>query len=201
MLSQFTDNPTNENLSHQFCGKAVIQAQSIGLHLNGQQDDGRDGQRATLLCCVWAIDKMDAAFSGHAVLIHDRDISRDLDQCFEQQEPPFRLLLAILKLLDTVIDLYRPTTSSDKAITLCQNFPAFEDIVTKCDGHRIGASALGMPPQSKITETKILSQSLKQQPSKLSTTQLQSCHLAPSHGSIRSALPYRICAKRSLPPY
>ncbi len=118
--------------------------QSLGLHIKGQQAEHRDPHSTTLLCCVWAADRMNAAFNGRPVMMHERDLRKDLQHCFELQEPCFSLFLAVLPLLDKVIELYRPLSNFGDAPSLTGEFPAFEDVVLQCGGSRIGTSALGM---------------------------------------------------------
>lgn len=127
-----------------FCARAVHQAQSLGLHLQGHYTERTDQTNTTLLCCIWAIDRLNAALNGRPVLMHERDLRQDLGHCFEQQEPGFRLLLEVISLLDTVIGLYRPQISSHSPTTLHLNFPDFEDVVSKCCSADIGTSALGL---------------------------------------------------------
>jgi len=87
---------------------------------------------------------MNAAFNGRAVQMHERDISKDLNQCFKEQEPCFRVFLEVIVLLDKVIDLYRPLASPGAPATLNWDFPSFEEVVLNCGGSQIGTSALGM---------------------------------------------------------
>jgi len=56
---------------------------------------------------------MNAAFNGRPVLMHERDLRKDLTCCFEEQEPCFRVFLKVIELLDKVIDLYRPLPTGD----------------------------------------------------------------------------------------
>lgn len=90
------------------------------------------------------MDRMNAAFNGRAVSLHERDHRKDLDQCFQQQEPPFRLFLEVIVLLDKVIELYRPLALSGNVPILSWDFPAFEDLVLGCGCSHIGTIALGM---------------------------------------------------------
>lgn len=143
LMSQFSDNPVGEDISSQLCGRAVQHVQSLGLHVKGQQEEHRDRCSTTLLCCIWAIDRMNAAFNGCPVLMHERDSRKDLEQCFEQQDPCFRVFLKVIELLDKVIDLYRPLPTSGDQPGLNWDFPAFEDVVISCSGSQVSTSALG----------------------------------------------------------
>lgn len=143
-MSQYTDTAIGEDISSQLCGRAVHYVQTLGLHLKGQQqEEDMDRKVTTLLSCVWATDRMNAAINGRPVQMHERDIGRDLELCFGQQEPCFRVFLEVVKLLDKVIDLYRPTPTPSVAAELACDFPAFEDVVMQCSGSHIGTPALG----------------------------------------------------------
>jgi hypothetical protein len=145
LMSQFSDNPVSEDISSQLCGRAVQHVQSHGLHLKGRQEEHIDRCSTTLLCCIWAIDRMNAAFNGRPVLMHERDLRKDLELCFEQQDPCFRVFLKVIELLDKVIDLYRPLPPSGDQPRPNWDFPVFEDVVTSCGGSQVSTSALGKP--------------------------------------------------------
>ncbi|KAF7914959.1 hypothetical protein BELL_0016g00040 [Botrytis elliptica] len=137
LLSLFIDNSSSEDLASQFSGKATHYLEGMGLHLEGQVEDAS----AKLLCCVYALDRMNAAFHGRPVLMHERDMRRDLHQCFNQQEPSFRLFLKIISLLDDVIEIYRPPNQSEQG-GMDVRFPAFEELVLDCAAAHIGTSSL-----------------------------------------------------------
>ncbi|CZS94521.1 uncharacterized protein RAG0_04466 [Rhynchosporium agropyri] len=141
LLSQFIDDPPGEDLSSQYCMKAVHQAQSLGLHIKGQEEVDDQGQ-TTMLCCIWAMDRMNAAFKGRPVTMHERDLRKDLGYCLQIQDPAFRLFLEIVTLLDKVIGFYRPQSNPGDAFVSDMEFPAYEDIVLKYGGSLIGMPAL-----------------------------------------------------------
>jgi hypothetical protein len=143
LMSQFIDGPDSGDISSQLCGRAVHYVQSIGLHIQGRQEEYRDQYGITLLSCIWAIDRMNAAFNGRPVLMHERDLRTDFEECLEQQEPCFRLFLQIVALLDKTIRLYRPSASSSDPV-LDEDFPSFEDLVVRCGSSQIGTSLIGM---------------------------------------------------------
>jgi hypothetical protein len=143
LMSQFIDGPDSGDISSQLCGRAVHYVQSIGLHVKGRQEEYRDQYGATLLSCVWAIDRMNAAFNGRPVLMHERDLRTDFEECLEQQEPCFRLFLKIVALLDKIIGLYRPSIGFNDSVS-DEDFPSFEDLVVRCGGSHIGTSLIGM---------------------------------------------------------
>lgn len=141
LMSHFADGPDSGDLSSQLCARAVHHVQSIGLHLRWRLRGPEDQYGITLLCCVWALDRMNAAFLGRPVLIHERDIGTNLDHCFEQQAPYFRLFLHVILLLDKIIELYRPLSANESRREI--DFPSFEDLVAKCPGSHIATPILG----------------------------------------------------------
>jgi hypothetical protein len=101
-----------------------------------------------LFCCVWALDKLNAAFHGRPVMMHERDIGRDLEACFSQQEPCFQLFLRTVSLLDKVIGLYRPR--QDPSVMPEHDFPLFEDLVERSDALYIDSQYLALAARSLI---------------------------------------------------
>ncbi len=128
-------------MSSQLCARAVHHVHSTGLHVRGEQEIQKDPYGATLLSCIWAVDRLNAAMNGRPVLMHDQDFGKDLDQCFQQQKPCLRLFIEVVKLLDEVIRLYRPSAVSDPFLD--KIYPSFEDLVVKCGGSGIAVSSLG----------------------------------------------------------
>ncbi|RAL61029.1 hypothetical protein DID88_010125 [Monilinia fructigena] len=137
LLSLFIDNSSSEDLASQFSGKAAHYLQGMGLHLEGQQEDAS----TKLLCCVYALDRMNAAFHGRPILMHERDLRKDLHQCFKRQEPAFRLLLQVILLLDNVIEMYRPLNQSEHG-GMDVDFPSFEELVLECEASQVGTASL-----------------------------------------------------------
>ncbi|RDW91650.1 hypothetical protein BP5796_02815 [Coleophoma crateriformis] len=131
LMFQFNDEPDGGDFSSQLCLRAVHYSQTIGLHLKSQQCSSRDKSAARLFCCIWAIDKMNSAFHGRPVMMHERDFSRNLVECIQQQEAPFRLLLETTLLLDKIIDRYRPTQESEEDV-MKDVFPTFEELAIRC---------------------------------------------------------------------
>jgi hypothetical protein len=135
--------------------------------------------------------------------MHERDIRKDLEDCFQQQQPCFRLFLEIIMLLDKVIDLYRPMANSGESQSLGWEFPAFEDVVMKCGGSQIGTSALGKPILTRLrcnaVEGPIID--MEQLPLRFSIMLSLYCHLDHGHGQIRSDHPHHTFAKHSQPPF
>jgi hypothetical protein len=71
LMSQFTDIPVGDDMPPQLCGRAVHHVQTLGLHLKRQQEDERGSYNTTLLCCIYSIDRMNAAFYGRPTLMHE----------------------------------------------------------------------------------------------------------------------------------
>ncbi|KAB8290811.1 hypothetical protein EYC80_008448 [Monilinia laxa] len=137
LLSLFIDNSSSEDFASQFSGKAAHYLQGMGLHLEGQQEDAS----TKLLCCVYALDRMNAAFHGRPILMHERDLRKDLHQCFKRQKPAFRLFLQVILLLDDVIEIYRPLNQSEHG-GMDVDFPSFEELVSQCEASQVGTACL-----------------------------------------------------------
>jgi hypothetical protein len=147
LMSFFSDGPDGGETSSQLCGRAVQYVHVLGLHVQRQPNINDDKNAVTLLCSIWALDRMNAALHGCPVLMHERDLGRDMQWCFEQQVPSFRLLLRVLELLDKTIQLYRPsslTSDWDNA------FPSFETVLIQSGATNIQTNLLGTSPCSHM---------------------------------------------------
>ncbi len=140
LLSFFIDGPNGGDVSSQLCGRAVHYIHSMGLHIQTQQQGQDDQYAQTLLCCIWALDRLNAALHGRPVLMHERDLGRDLNACFQAQNVCFRLFLRVAMLLDNVIGLYRP--SDEKDVGPSAEFPLFEELLDDVGGAQIPTSLL-----------------------------------------------------------
>ncbi|KAI1344349.1 hypothetical protein F5Y15DRAFT_411194 [Xylariaceae sp. FL0016] len=130
------DNPALLN------SRAVHQMQTLGLQMAIDDGSSKIDMVRTLFCCVWASDRINGALYGRAILIHERDVGWDMDDCIARQSPPFRLFLMIIQLLDQVIDLYRPCNQS-KGSTLVE-LPIFEQMILDAGASRISNSCLAL---------------------------------------------------------
>jgi hypothetical protein len=135
------EGPEGVETSTQLCSRMVQLVHTIGLHhqRSKNSDESRD---VTVLCCVWALDRLNAAIHGRPVIMHQQDISRDLQQCFNSQEPSFKILLHVLVQLDNIIWLYRPRGNLDPK-ELQFDLPSFEEILTKNGGESLPVKFLG----------------------------------------------------------
>jgi len=142
LMSFFMEGPEGRDMASQLCARAVECAFSVGLHLKDSQNHQDDAYAVSLFCCVWALDRMHAAFHGRPVMMHERDIRGNFHECFKRQEACFRLLLSVVALLDNVIDLYRP--GFDPETTGWEgHFPSFEELWANTSGASIGTSLVG----------------------------------------------------------
>ena len=107
-MSFFSEGPEGRELSIPHCGKAVQYVLSLDLHLQGRHRDQADEHAVSLFCCIWALERLNAAFHGRPVLMHQRDLRRNLEDYIDHQQPCFQLFLRVIFLLDKVIDIYRP---------------------------------------------------------------------------------------------
>jgi hypothetical protein len=122
--------------------QAIHHAQTIGLHLGRSMNDQNNEYLARLFCCLWALDKLNAGLNGRPIMIQDRDVGIDINACFEKQSPEFGIFLQVAKILDKVIELYRP--SADSSITGWEeDFPGFEELVIQSHGREVFPLLLG----------------------------------------------------------
>ncbi|KAK8096189.1 hypothetical protein PG999_014211 [Apiospora kogelbergensis] len=117
-------SPDEADLPALLFTRASHHLQTLGHHIGAVSDDDAaegqgPGQAAhyvdevrTVYCCVWALDRLTAAFYGRACILHERDIGWDMDKVGQQLPPAFRLFMAIARLLDRVIDIYRPVKTA-----------------------------------------------------------------------------------------
>ncbi|OHE90365.1 fungal specific transcription factor domain-containing protein [Colletotrichum orchidophilum] len=137
ILSLYTHFSQDRHLSAELAAQAVSNAQTVGLHLHNPPARSEDPAYLTrLFCCVWAMDQLNAAFHGRPVMIHERDLGRDMEGCIREQDSCFRLFLEIVVLLGRIIDLYRPAAKNTGCVVM-EDFPSFDSLVDK-------AQALGV---------------------------------------------------------
>jgi hypothetical protein len=142
LLSLFTQLSEDRHSSAELASRAVSYVHTTGLHLDTQKNR-KDHEFVTrLFCCVWVLDRLNAAFHGRPVLMHERDYGRDIEQCIKSQDPTFQLLLKVVMLLDKVIALYRPSADENRR-SWETDFPSFEDLLGTSGPIRAGAHLLG----------------------------------------------------------
>ncbi|KAJ9660429.1 hypothetical protein H2198_002547 [Neophaeococcomyces mojaviensis] len=140
LMSFWVDGREGSENSSLLIGRAVQYVHSLGLHIQGRDDEPQTAYNETLFCCIWAIDKMNAAFHGRPVLMHDRDIDRSLQRSFDTQNSAFKLLLHVVALLDRVIELYRPGGGTEDELS--GGFDTFEGLILKCDASQVSTRFL-----------------------------------------------------------
>lgn len=141
LMAHFADGPEGGDVASQFLGRSMQHLMTLGLHVRGSHQSA-EPYGITLFCCIWALDRMNAAFHGRPVMMHERDIAQDIEQCFGQQQPSFRLLLEVILLLDKVIALYRWSYDRDQS-GVDIDFPSFEELVARCTDSQITTQFLG----------------------------------------------------------
>lgn len=140
-LALFTQFSHQSNLSAELTARAISHAQTIGLHLGVPSTRKNHEYLTCLFCCVWAVDKLNAAFQGRPTMMHEQDFGRDLNKALMSQEGCFRLLLKVISFLDAIIALYRPAAGGQK--NSMKEIPSFEDLIHECDAVRVSSSLLG----------------------------------------------------------
>lgn len=140
LMSFFIDSQEGNETSTFMVGRAIQYVHSLGLHLKVRDGEPDSEYAKKAFCCVWVLDRLNAACHGRAVIMHARDISRPLRECFLVQDPPFRLICHIVELLDDVIKLYCPGLAEKEEPA---EFPLFEDLVLQCDALHIPSNFLG----------------------------------------------------------
>lgn len=94
-------------------GNLVSIAASHGVHLElqgkGHLADQRypPGTGKRLFKCIYALDRLLAAFSGRPVMFHNEDLM-DRPKADPDDPPSFRLFMSLIHVLDQVIEMYRP---------------------------------------------------------------------------------------------
>ncbi|RYO80872.1 hypothetical protein DL766_001954 [Monosporascus sp. MC13-8B] len=121
---------------------AVHQMHTLGLHLAADRDRDDFISTRSLFCCLWALDRITSSLYGRALLIHERDIGWDLDACIEAQSAPFRLFLMVVRLLDKVIDLYRPKNLLIQEVKVIE-LPIFEQMIIDAGATKVPSAFLG----------------------------------------------------------
>lgn len=140
ILALNTYSSPDRHLSTELASLAVSYTQTVGLHHRSPPASWNPECLERLFCCVWAVDRLNAAFHGRPVLMHERDFGRDLGSCLARQESCFRLFLECVVLLDGVIHLYRPTADpSGNGWEL----PRFEELVEKASAFDVESQLLG----------------------------------------------------------
>lgn len=139
LVALFTQYAKDRDLSAELSASAIGYSHTAGIHLDNQS--GSEEARCRLFCCVWALDKLNAATHGRPVMMHPRDIGRNVTDAILAQQPAFQLLLWIVVLLDKVIEIYRPHSELETFPE--SDFPLFEDLIDKTNAGNVNSRFLG----------------------------------------------------------
>jgi hypothetical protein len=145
LVALFTQYAKDRDLSTELAASAIGYSHTAGIHLENNQgsmtQNQREEARCRLFCCVWALDKLNAATQGRPVMMHERDIGRNVTDAILAQQPAFQLLLWIVVLLDKVIEIYRPHSSLETFPEA--DFPLFEELIDKTNAGNVSSRFLG----------------------------------------------------------
>lgn len=122
--------------------RLVSLAHTHGIHLELLNRAHADGQPAAdggrLFRCLYALDRLLAAFAGRPVMFHNNDLIRAPSP--DDKDPPaFRLFMSLILLLDQVIEMYRPNPKVSYI-----DVPVFERLAIEARAHCEPDSILGM---------------------------------------------------------
>ncbi|RCI09229.1 hypothetical protein L249_1390 [Ophiocordyceps polyrhachis-furcata BCC 54312] len=134
------------DLPAQLGGRAIHHVQTLGLQVLRWDAPDCDDDLHNLFCVVWALDRINAAVYGRPCLIHERDISVNLEACIRKRPPCFRLFLLIVRWLDQVIELYRPGPSAEASAlhkVAHVDLPILEAMIVDADALKVPSSLIG----------------------------------------------------------
>ena len=120
------------DLPSQWSSRLVHLAHTMGIHLASNEEGN------WVFLDIWALDRLNAAFHGRPVLLHERDSDLNIQVMINDIGPAWparRLFLQVVMLLDGVIGLYRPATAQNYP-KIAFEFPSFEELVLNTGGTR-----------------------------------------------------------------
>ncbi|KAK8087586.1 hypothetical protein PG997_002547 [Apiospora hydei] len=140
-------SPDEADLPALLFARASHHLQTLGHHIGGP-DEAADpegyAEVRTVYCCVWALDRLTAAFYGRACILHERDIGWDMDKIIETASnsssaplpPAFR-----------VIDIYRPIKKVDveeeeQLQPVMVDLPILEQMIVDSDATEVPSGLL-----------------------------------------------------------
>lgn len=159
-------SPEEADLPALLFARASHHLQTLGHHIGGPDeaaDPGGYAEVRTVYCCVWALDRLTAAFYGRACILHERDIGWDMDKILGERAggprgggdgssssprsrrlpPAFRVFLGIARLLDQVIDMYRPIKKVGAEEPLMVDLPILEQMIIDAGATEVPSGLLG----------------------------------------------------------
>lgn len=143
LASLHTEGIDGSEESSMWLVQAMHHAQSLGIHLGQQQASvgGHELLTKRLFWCLWALDQANSAMNGRPIIMNDIDIAIEPFADGESGYPAFDGWLRISKLLNQIIDFYRPHHSTD--ITGWEDsYPGFEEIIDEAHGWELPQSIL-----------------------------------------------------------
>ncbi|KAG9233582.1 hypothetical protein BJ875DRAFT_485026 [Amylocarpus encephaloides] len=144
LISLHSEGSDGAEESSLHLAEAIHHAHTIGLHLR-RGGSLRNTSSHKLFWSLWSMDKLNAAINGRPVIIHDRDVSIEEFSSDVERNNPFKVCLKIAKLLDNVIELYRPCSVRAEA-DWEEGFPGFEELVGEFE-----AWSMDPPQLSELT--------------------------------------------------
>lgn len=141
ILGLFSHFSLQSGTAAETTARAVSHAQTIGLHLDKPKNQKDRVHLTRLFGCIWALDKMNAAFQGRPALLHEHDFDVKLETLIAEQDGCFRLLLQVCLRLDSVIALYRPESRANTSSP--GSYPSFEGLIHGCEATRVSSGLLG----------------------------------------------------------
>lgn len=127
LLSLHSEGVNGIEQSSMLLSQAINHAHTIALHLGEGTLERSVAFRQRLFACLWTIDKVNAAMGGRPVMLHDRDNSPKSWPTVSFSIA-FDIWLRIARLLDRVIEFYRPT-ASHTGTGWESDFPGFSEIL------------------------------------------------------------------------
>jgi hypothetical protein len=144
LMAFSVDKPGCSDISSYYCALAVHHSQTLGLHLGWPDEGTRSEKSQRLFWCIWALDRLNAATNGRPVLMHSRDMDGTMPSSAKDQPAPFRLMIKITELLDSVIGQYRPVRNPPPDSVTPDTDQSFEDLAQEAGATDIGDSLFGM---------------------------------------------------------
>ncbi|KAJ3513365.1 hypothetical protein NM208_g15196 [Fusarium decemcellulare] len=122
-----------------YIAQAIHGAQSLALHLRVPNDDGFEMRRA--FWCLYVLDRLNAAMHSRPCVMCDHDIATEPVTAQQSGFPAFDILFKIVKILNKVIALYRPT-HPDSVTGIGDEFPSFSHILDEGNGWDLAPSII-----------------------------------------------------------
>ena len=126
---------------------------TYGYHLKAIDANHPDAETADrdgvsrLFKCIYALDRLISAFWARPVMFHNYDLLMTPSPQSKSESPSFKLFWSIIKLLDQVIELYRPHAAQEEVHHI--NVPVLERLILE-------ASAESVVPDGVLASLEVL---------------------------------------------